>query len=460
MRSFLLACVLLPVPGTLPLAAQGWIHDLKSSPDTYLGQEVTVEGFVAGGRAGVDGKGGSYFLVDASDAAGIRVQTGAIPSEGARFEVRGLLRRGERGEGALVLVETDRTRIGSSPLLVTVAGGSALLTLLLLFLFFRTRRAERQHLLGSPLWLLPTATPSPAGGSAMRMDPARDRADLAIASRLGRRKRQLLVAAGAMAIATSSSAGWVAWAEMSASSRTVFWQPSGFSAADQGMADPSPLPVSPSPSPSDSAPTVLVVTPPPAPLPPPGRRQPSPTGSIPRERPGGPPGASTPVPPPVSIDTPRVVPIPVLPPARVLPLPPPPPPPSVVDSAGARALREEQRKLSAETAARALFTRLHGAITRGDRAELALLWPPDLGSRSFRDRFLDFVDDFRPEAVPGQIESPAILGDVAQSRGTIAMTWRGDFGVTRTATATFVLALRRSGDSWTVEGIHLTDRFP
>ncbi len=458
MRSFLLACVLLLVPGTLPLAAQEWIHDLTSSPDTYLGQEVTVEGFVAGGRAGVDGKGGSYFLVDASDAAGIRVQTGAVPPEGARFEVRGLLRRGERGEGTLVLVETDRTRIGSSPLLVTVAGGSALLTLLLLFLFFRARRAEREHALGAPLWLLPTAAPSPTGGSALRMDPTRDRMELALASQLGRRKRRLLVAVGAMTIATSSSAGWVAWAEMSASSRTVFWQPSGFGASDEGVADPLSLAVSPSPS--DSAPTVLVVTPPPATLPPPTPRRRQPRGGTDApERPVPSSVASTPLAPP-SADTPRVVSIPVLPPARVLPLPPPPPPPSVVDSVGARALREEQRKLAAETAARALFTRLHGAITRGDRAELALLWPPNLGSRSFRNRFLDFVDNFRPEAVPGQIESPAILGDVAQSRGSIAMTWRGDFGVTRTATAAFVLALRRSGDSWSVEGIHLTDRFP
>jgi len=210
MRCLLFACSFLPVPGPLPLAAQGWIHDFKSSPDTYVGQEVTVEGFVAGGRAGVDGKGGSYFLVDASDAAGIRVQTGAVPADGARFEVRGLLRRGERGEGVLVLVETDRTRIGSSPLLLAVAAGSALFALLLLLLYFRARRAERQHLLGAPLWLLPTTAPSPDGGSAVRLDPARDRADLALASRLGRRKRRLLVAVGAMSVAASTSGGWAA----------------------------------------------------------------------------------------------------------------------------------------------------------------------------------------------------------------------------------------------------------
>lgn len=459
MRSILLACALLPLPGTVTLAAQGWIHDLKSAPDRYLGQEVAVEGVVAGARPGADGKGGSYFLVDASDPTGMRVRTTRIPEEGGIFTVRGLLRPGERGEGALVLVETDRTRIGSSPLLLAVATGSALVTLLLLLMFFRARRAERQHALGAPLWLLPTSDPAPTGGSAMRLDPSRDRSDLAIASRLNRRKRLLLVAVGAMTIATSSSAGWVVWAELSANTGAVFWQPSGFSVGEADIASPAPGPVM-----TDSAPTLLVETPPPAPLSP---RRPRPT---PEERPSTPPraegeGQSTrsipePAPPPVSPETTVVLTVPRLPPARVLPLPPPPPPPTVVDSAVARTLREERLALAAETGTRALHSRLHSAIARGDQAELTALWPPEQGSRSFRNRFLDFVDDFRPEAALGQLESPAILGDVAQSRGSIAMTWRGDFGVTRTATATFLLALRRSGNSWAVEGVRLTERFP
>ncbi len=459
MRSFLLACAFLPVPGTIPLAAQGWIHDLKSAPDKYLGQEVTVEGVVAGARPGADGKGGSYFLVDASDPAGIRVQTGKVPAEGGRFAVRGLLRAGEQGRGAPVLVETGRTRIGSSPLLIAMAVGSALVTLLLLLVFFRARRAERQHLLGAPLWLLPTSDPSATAGSAMRLDPSRDRTDTDIASRLSRRKRSLLAAVGAMTIATSSSAGWIAWAELSASTGAVFWQPSGFRESGTEATSSGLEPLT-----TDSAPTMLVVTPPPPPASP-GRLRPAPErGSSPVRTEGSTRRSPPPAPPPASpvapTETTVVLTVPRLPIATVLPLPPPPPPPSVVDSASARALREEQMRLAAETGLRALHGRLRAAIAGADREALSILWPTGLGSRGSRDRFFDFVDDFRPEATLGQFESPAILGDMSQSRGSITMSWRGDFGVSRTATATFVLALRRSGNSWTVEGVHLTARFP
>jgi len=459
MRPLILSCALLTLPGTIPLAAQGWIHDLKSAPDKYLGQEVTVEGVVAGARPGADGKGGSYFLVDASDPTGIRVQTGRVPDEGGRFAVRGLLRRGEQGEGATVLVETDRTRIGSSPLLVAVAAGLALVTLFLLLMFFRARRAERQHILGAPLWLLPTSDPSATEGRTMRLDPSRDRTDTDIASRLSRRKRQLLAAVGAMTIATSSSAGWIAWAELSASPGAVFWQPSGFRASGTDTTSSGPEPLT-----TDSAPTLLVVTPPPPPASP-RRPRPTPEGgsspvrtetAAPSTRPAPPPA-----PPVASAETTVVLTVPRrLPTATVLPLPPPPPPPTVVDSAAARAHREEQLRLAAETGLRALHGRLLAAIAGADREALGVLWPPGLGSRGTRDRFFDFVEDFRPESTLGQFESPAILGDMAQSRGSIAMSWRGDFGVTRTATATFVLALRRSGETWTVEGVHLTARFP
>ena len=116
--------------------------------------------------------------------------------------------------------------------------------------------------------------------------------------------------------------------------------------------------------------------------------------------------------------------------------------------------------LAAEAGFRGLHSRLFDAISRADRGELEALWPPGTGASGTRERFLDFVVRFRPGATLGPSESPTILGDLAQSKGTIAMTWRGDFGVTRTASATFVLALRRSGDSWTPEGIHLTARFP
>lgn len=458
MRPMILSCALLILPGTIPLAAQGWIHDLKSVPDNYLGQEVTVEGAVAGARPEADGKGGSYFLVDASDPAGIRVQTGKVPAEGGRFTVRGLLRPGERGEGAPVLMETDRTRIGSSPLLIAVAAGSAFVTLFLLLKFFQARRAERQHILGAPLWLLATADPSATEGRAMRLDPSQDSTDTDIASRLSRRKRQLLAAVGAMTIATSSSVGWIAWTEMSASTGTVLWQPAGFrtSGTDATFSEPEPLT-------TDSAATMLVTPPPPPASPerllrPALEREASPDRAERAARPTRP--APQPAPPVAPVETTVVLTVPRLPTATVLPPPPPPPPATVVDSAADRAHREEQLRLAAETQLRALHGRLHAAIAGADRAALGVLWPPGLASRGSRERFFDFVDDFRPEATLGQFESPAILGGMSQSRGSIVMSWRGDFGVSRTATATFVLALRRSGDTWTVEGVYLTARFP
>lgn len=287
----------------------------------------------------------------------------------------------------------------------------------------------------------------------MRLDPSRDGSELAIATQLRRRRRRLLAAVGALTVATLSSAGWAVWAEISAGRQTVFWQPTGFSPSGQV----------PAPLTADSAPVQLVVAPPPPPPPPPapsprvvGLSEPK-SAVVPR-RPLATPvrdSVSPPVPPP-----PVLVTITEPPPPRVIPPPPPPPPRTVVDSATARASREAQMALAAEAGLRGLHGRLRDAISRADRGELERLWPPGTGAGGSRERFLDFVASFRPEATLGPSEPPTILGDIAQSKGTIVMTWRGNFGVSRSASATFVLALRRSGDTWTSEGIHLTARFP
>lgn len=481
-QGLLFSC--LAIVSVFPLAtrvsAQEWIRDIKARPFQFLGREVELEGTVAGTRFNPNGEpGGSYYLVDPSDLGGMQVRTSNLPREGQRVRSRGTIDLGIGPAAGPMLLETSHERLGPHPLWLGLATISVGGLAVLLILWLRARRAERQHVLGQPLWLMQAAPGSggpPAESGALQdaalpqFDYALQAAERAKAARLRRRTSRLLAASGLVAVVGSASTGWFVFAQLTQSQRNFAWLPT--------VEDP--VATSPAKMGSDTArfdePRELrlggPVTPPPVPAT--RSRQDTMAGaSSPRRAVPPPPPPPPPPPAPTRSSQPAVLDtatraVQTLPPAPPLlspPLAPPPPPPpptsppirpdsTVRVPAGPdpEALRSAAGNTFAGTAA-SLLTAVSGASP----GAIVALYRQD-GDR--RERFLQFLAEFHPSVSLRGIDTPTILENRAETLITLGLRWRGDFGVERRAEVTFRAFLTRIRERWQFEDLGLTARFP
>jgi hypothetical protein len=141
--------------------------------------------------------------------------------------------------------------------------------------------------------------------------------------------------------------------------------------------------------------------------------------------------------------TPTITPPPATPPP---PPPPPPPDPAVERAAAARALTSGGAQLVA-------------AINAGQLDRVSSLYLPT-GDRAWLTRLVNHIRDTEPTATHGGQAGATLMGDDAEAEFVVSMCWRGYFGVQRKGDARFVAVARRSGESWSLVGVRLVQRFP
>ncbi len=101
-----------------------------------------------------------------------------------------------------------------------------------------------------------------------------------------------------------------------------------------------------------------------------------------------------------------------------------------------------------------------GALVRAINAREMPSCPPFFpghlpGDSGQRTDLLKLVSDFSPQATLGSIEEVALSGDRAEARFTIALAWRGDFGVSRTMVSRFLGLVHRQEIGWRFDGARL-----
>ncbi len=448
-----------------------WIADIKARRSALLGQEVRLEGEVADVRStSPAARRGYYRLTDASDPVGVLVRTERVPIDGGSFRLRAKVAPDQIVAGTLLLEEVDRDRTDGRPLLpVIVVLGSGLALALLVVLFRRAHLAERRYAVAPPLWLMPEAGPygKALGGGGPDQPSLKYDAELEETDRLQRellkaRKRRLLRATiGSLAL-TGLSAAWVL------GTKPVVGQVPEFIFIDSS--DPSVRVVRAPADTTLAAPdasiggdsaatamvradsarearnsTALALTPP-RPLPPvtqPGARR---ADSAPAQR-----------------DTARrdVAVEPVLPSPSPDPSPPPAPPPAPPADAAAPARDPEAERARAQGRLEAAAARLVAAINGKRETDVALMLPEAMaGDLGRRERFLKLIREYGPRASLGGVEAATVTDDRGEARISIALAWRGDFGVDKKKTGRLLAVARRDGAEWRFEGARLLDAIP
>jgi hypothetical protein len=473
------AALILAAPTTGP--AHRSIASLKANPAAVAGGTFEVDGEVVDVRSvSPIGHRGLYRLVDASDTAGVLVQTDDLPTNGGAFRVSARLAPGQPQGSLLLLVEIHRNPTDGRPLIPVAALILSVLAVVLLgVLSGQAIHEQRQYLLALPLWLLPYAAPtgktdksSSDALPALRFEPELESEDRRHHVRLRNRKRALLTGVGAAAALTGLSALWVASTRPPASILPTF-----VLLADNAAQRSVPVPdasATRTDSVGDQPSTVRIL--------PPGIprstaavvKQPIARDTV-RVRP------PTPVaPPPVRVarTVPKVSPPAVLQssgagvaavptPTVTNPLPPPPPqpapvPPPVPSPATASPTRSPESDLVEATAAvRDGAAGLVAAINAKQDAELAQLLPAgQAGDRSRLTRFLKLIKDYGPRATLGTVAEPALAGDRGEAKFSLSLSWRGDFGVSSRKTGAFLGALRHTDGGWRFDGARLLDNLP
>ena len=333
------------------------------------------------------GHSGLYRLVDASDTAGVLVQTADLPANGGAFTVKAKAAPGRPAGQLLTLAEIQRSPIDSRPRAPIAALVVSVLALLVLaVLAVRAIREQRRYLLALPLWLLPYARPTGKADRAsdslpaLRYEPELEVADRRQHVRLRNRKRGLLTAMGGAAALTGLSALWVRSTRPTPAMIPTFVLLAADNSGSPG-APPEAQPLGPdslvarADSGGDQTPTIRIAPPPPAPAVPRATvavaRKPVVKDSAPVRRsdppPPAPPAArvTKPVPKPSAATTPQssangraITGAPAKnPPPAPPPQPPPPPPPP--------RRRRRVRRLGALTMTALKRVRCFGAALRG-----------------------------------------------------------------------------------------------
>ena len=265
------AALTIAAPGAGPSGAS--IAYLKANPAAMENRTFEIRGQVVDIRAASPmDHAGLYRLVDASDTAGVLVQTADLPLNGGVFRVQAKLGPAQPGGKLMQLVELRRTSTGGLPRIPLVALVVCILAVVVLSaLFVQAARAQREYLLALPLWLLPYAAPSgktdrTSGDSLpqLRYQPELETEDRRHHVRLRNRKRAMLTGVGASTALTGLSAWWVVSTRPPAPFFPTFIAIGG----DNTVPPPAPVAEASadrSDSTTDQAPAVRIAPPPPAP---------------------------------------------------------------------------------------------------------------------------------------------------------------------------------------------------
>jgi hypothetical protein len=470
------------------------IASLKANPASVGSQTVDIDGTVVEIRSSTPmGNSGFYRLVDASDTAGVLVQTENLPADGGAFSVKARMVPGRPAGQLLTLAEIHRSPIDGRPRAPIAALVLSVLALLVLaVLAVRAIREQRRYLLALPLWLLPYASPTGKADRAsdslpaLRYEPELEVADRRRHVKLRNRKRGLLTAMGGAAALTGLSALWVRSTRPVAPMIPTFV----LLAADNSVAPPVPPTAAQAPGPDslvaradsggDQTPTLRIAPPPPAPV---ISRTNVAVASKPvvKDRAPVPRSSPPPTPPPLGRVT-KPVPRPSAtttapssaigraktgtpannpPPAPAAPPPQPPPPPPPPPPASPPARNADEDRAEAASVLRGAAARLVAAINARQGADLAQLLPGGQGGDGQRlTRFLKLIKDYGPRATLVGVDQPTLAGDRAEGRFSLSLNWRGDFGVTSRKSGTFSGVLRRTDGGWRFDGARLLDNLP
>jgi hypothetical protein len=481
------------LPGTLAVAAltlaaspgpsHPSIANLKANPAALANQTFDIDGTVVDIRSTTPmGRSGLYRLVDASDTAGVLVQSRNLPANGGAFRVQARLAPGQAAGRLLTLVEIHRRPTDGRPRAPISALVLCVLALLLLAgLAVQAIREQRRYLLALPLWLLPYAAPSGKAdkGSdslpALRYEPELEVADRRHHVRLRNRKRGLLTATGGAAALTGLSVLWVVSSRPAAPMIPTFV----LLAADNSAPPPAAVPAMQAPVPTgivtrpdsggDQTPTIRIAPPPPAPVIPGATaavaKKPvaQDSAAVRHTNPPPAPPATTPIalpPTRVAKSVPKAAPAnnpPPAPPPPPQPEPQPPPPPTA--SPPTRSADDDRAE--AGSVLRGAAARLVAAINAKQVADLAQLLPEGpAGDGQGLTRFLQLVKDYGPRATLGGVDQPTLAGDHAEGRFSLTLSWRGEFGVSSKKSGMFLGVLRRTDGGWRFDGARMLDNLP
>lgn len=458
------------------------IAAIKANPARFGGWTFEIRGRVVEIRsASALDRVGLYRLVDASDTAGILVQSHNLPIGGGAFRVEAKVAPASGDAAPPELVEVRRHATDERPPLPTAVFVLCLLGALTLgALLVQITREQRRNLLALPLWLLPFAA---SGGNAdrsdslpaLRFEPELESEDRRRHGELRRRKRKLMAGTSAAALLTAASGFWVIRSRPHVTNLPTYVRlaaetpPDTMAGRADAVADSAPVaridppPAPPAPSRATPAPrTVVAATTPPI------RdtaraRRPAGVPPQPKPIPSQPPAKQLPVPepPPASVAEPPASPPPAPPPPPPEPQPqltviPPAPP------ATSRATRNPEADLAEATSvARDAAGRLVTAINARDAGSLSQLLPDaQAGDRARLNRFLKLVKDYGPRATVASVDAPTLTGDRGEVQFSVALTWRGDFGVNSRKSGAFLGALRHTDSGWRFDGARLLDNLP
>ncbi|MGH7524685.1 MAG: hypothetical protein ACREK8_10295 [Gemmatimonadales bacterium] len=452
------------------------IAAVKAHPAAFGGRALEIRGHVAEIRsASALEHIGLYRLVDASDTAGILVQSRNLPLGGGTFRVEAKVAPVSGDAAPPELIEIGRHATDERPALPTAVFILCGLTALTLgALLIQISREQRKNLLALPLWLLPYAASTgnaDRGDSlpALRFEPELETEDRRRHGELRRRKRKLMAGTSTAVLLTAASGFWVVGTRPHVTNLPTYVRLAADTPTDTIAGRPDSI--------ADAAP-VARVAPPPAAVPSATKtvaRGSTPTvgdtGSVRRPPLAAPPPQSiaaqppakqrpTPQPPPAS----ALVPPPAPPPPPPPPEPQPqlaviPPPPSATSQAPVR--NPETDLAEATSVARDGASQLVAAINAKDAGSLSQLLPDaQAGDRGRLNRFLKLVKDYGPRATLSRVEAPTLTGDRGEAQFSVALSWRGDFGVNSRKSGAFVGALRHTEGGWRFDGARLLDNLP
>jgi hypothetical protein len=105
--------------------------------------------------------------------------------------------------------------------------------------------------------------------------------------------------------------------------------------------------------------------------------------------------------------------------------------------------------------------RLIAAINGRELGELdAMLREDPAEDTARRGRFLELIKEYGPRATLGSIDQAIVGEDRARAGFTVALDWRGAFGVSHRRIGRFVGIVRHGDTGWRFEGSILLDAIP
>lgn len=467
-------------------SAQEAIARLKSAPQDYRDRQIRLQGEVVEVRAlSPRSERGTYRLVDESDPVGILVRTPNLPESGGPFRVRARLAPGLLQDGIVVVEELDRTlaRNNLIPVALGLSGIGFLACLVMVAMYIRTRRSERNLRLGPPMWLIPSAVEEPAAGpeSAPGTPPVHFNYRLHYIEQersavLDRRKRFLGMALAGTAVIAAVGTGWFVVLRQADAAKPAFvlLAPEPVASAETGgdLASPDSAVIAQA-RPDDTL-RVNLQSPvrgpalPAVPLRDTTRRRPPRDTAVAVRQPA----AAQPSTVPFRQDTARAgqpvvvggpvrettttTPAPVLPP----PAPPETTPPVRRDTAPEIPRPDPAALLrSATVELQGGIQRFVAALDGKEIGTTAVLYPGTTDARR-RERFMDFLRQYSPSATLKGSDQPAVTATAAEASFTVGFRWRAEFGVERRKDARFAASARRSGSGWAFENVRLLEAFP